>query len=198
MNGVEDRRSPNQRRQRGAATHQLALELPGVGRCEAISVPIDDPSASRLVLARHSADGFDPEEANLLRGMARVLALTLRTIRVLEAERAVRQRSEAQGQKNLRLLASLRERQKLLERLSRIQRSIVSRSALEDVLESIVGGARELLGDEVVGLRLVDESDPSQHGRHDRRQASTIGVARPLETSALGELLARRTRATLP
>jgi diguanylate cyclase (GGDEF)-like protein len=139
-----------------------ALEVPGVGRCEAISVPIDDPRASRLVLARHSAEGFDPEEANLLRGMARVLALTLRTTRVLEAERAVRRRSEAQGEENLRLLASLRERQKLLERLSRIQRSIVSRSALEDVLESIVGGARELLGDEVVGLRLVDESDPSR------------------------------------
>jgi diguanylate cyclase (GGDEF)-like protein len=139
-----------------------SVDVPGVGSCEAISVPIDDPKASKLVLARRSGDGFDPEEANLLRGMARVLALMLRTIRVLEAERAVRQRSEAQGKENLRLLASLRERQKLLERLSRIQRSIVSRSALEDVLESIVGGARELLGDEVVGLRLVDESDPSR------------------------------------
>ncbi|MEJ7876227.1 MAG: hypothetical protein WKF62_06170, partial [Solirubrobacterales bacterium] len=59
----------------------------------------------------------------------------------------------------LALLKTLRERQRLLERLSRIQRKIVSRSELEEVLEAIVWGARELLGDETVGLRLLDLGD---------------------------------------
>lgn len=55
---------------------------------------------------------------------------------------------------------SLRERQLLLERLTRIQRSISHRAPLQEVLDAITQGAHELLGDEVVGLRLVDPEDP--------------------------------------
>ena len=53
-------------------------------------------------------------------------------------------------------------RQTLLERLSRIQRSIVHRAALQDVLDGIVAGAAELLGDEVSALRLVEPHNPTQ------------------------------------
>ena len=58
------------------------------------------------------------------------------------------------------LLQSLMERQKLFEKLSRIQGSISLRRPLQDVLDTITEGARELMGDEVVGLRLVDPDDP--------------------------------------
>lgn len=58
------------------------------------------------------------------------------------------------------LLQSLMERQKLFERLSRIQGSISLRRPLQDVLDTITEGARELMGDEVVGLRLIDLDDP--------------------------------------
>ncbi|MBA2311681.1 MAG: GAF domain-containing protein [Actinobacteria bacterium] len=58
-------------------------------------------------------------------------------------------------------LEVLLQRQKLFERLARIQRSISHHAALPSVLDSITAGASELLGDEVVGLRLIDEDDPS-------------------------------------
>ena len=65
-----------------------------------------------------------------------------------------------QARENQELLASLRERQMLAERLFRIQRKISTRAPLQDVLDSITSGAAELLRDDVVGLRLVDEDQP--------------------------------------
>ena len=138
-----------------------SLEVSGVGRCAAIAVPVDDDRARHLVIARRSDEGFTADEAGLLRGMARVLALTVRMLRTIEAERSLRAQSERQGHENMRRLASLRERERLLARLSRIQRSIVSRTSLEEVLDGIVQGAGELLGDEVAVLRLIDEEDAS-------------------------------------
>ena len=58
------------------------------------------------------------------------------------------------------LLQSLMDRQKLFEKLARIQGSISLRRPLQDVLDTITEGARELMGDEVVGLRLIDPDDP--------------------------------------
>lgn len=49
----------------------------------------------------------------------------------------------------------------LLERLSRIQRSISHGAPLEEVFAAIAAGAAQLLGDPVCGLRLVDEDDPT-------------------------------------
>lgn len=58
-------------------------------------------------------------------------------------------------------LEALRVRHGLLERLSRIQRSISHGAPLEEVFAAIAAGASELLGDPVAGLRLVDEDDPT-------------------------------------
>ena len=137
-----------------------SLQVPGTGRGASVSAAIDDRHG-KLVVAR-GGDGFRAEEVNLLRGMARALALALRMQRLLDNERALRSRSERQTEENEQLLATLRERQMLLERLSRIQRSIVSHAALDEVLDRIVNGAAELLGDEVVGLRLVDKDKPGE------------------------------------
>jgi diguanylate cyclase (GGDEF)-like protein len=57
-------------------------------------------------------------------------------------------------------VASLQERQRLMEQLSTIQRAIARRAPLQHILDSITGGAQELIGDEVVGLRLRDPDDP--------------------------------------
>ncbi|MEA2445129.1 MAG: hypothetical protein QOJ12_2421 [Thermoleophilales bacterium] len=57
-------------------------------------------------------------------------------------------------------LGSLQERQTLLERLSKIQRSLAQRGELEDVVKAIVDGAQELLGAEIAALRLIDEDEP--------------------------------------
>ena len=137
-----------------------SLQVHGIGECGAVPVPIEDDRLRTLVVCRSWPPRFDTEELGLLRAMARVLTMSLRTTRALEAERELRSRSERQTAENTHLLTVLREREELLARLSRIQKSIASRIALEEVLDTIVAGAAELLQDEVVGLRLVKQDDP--------------------------------------
>src|SRR5919197_4214541 len=122
------------------------LDLPGLVGCKTAVATLEESPPGHLLLAR-SCDRFAPEEVNLLRGMARTLTLTLRHLRMLEQER--------------RLRAELQERQRLLEQLSRLQRAIANRAPLQEILDAITAGAAELLGDEVVALRLLDTDDPS-------------------------------------
>ena len=148
---------------RAAATAKLAkLRISPAAEFDTLTVPVEDRHVRMLLIAREGDGGFGVEESALVRAMARVLALALQMLRGVEAERVLREQSEARGRENQTLLGVLRERQRLLERLSRIQRKIVSRTALDEVLETIVWGARELLGDETVGLRLLDQEDPGQ------------------------------------
>ncbi len=142
-----------------AAGEVPTLEVPGVGACVVISAEIED-GAGGLLLARHGQESFTSHEANLLRGMARVLTLTLNSLETLSLERQLRTQGELQARENAELLKSLRERQELLERLFRIQRSIVRRDKLETVLGAIVAGASELLRADAVGLRMRDPQDP--------------------------------------
>src|ERR671936_1596278 len=80
---------------------------------------------------------------------------------MLQNERGLRADSEQQASENARLLDALRERQVLLERLAQLQRGIVDRLPVHEVLEAVVEGACELLGDEVGALRLTDADDPT-------------------------------------
>jgi len=129
-----------------AKGRSTVLEYGGFLSSEPVSVPIEDETDTHLVLARIDR-GFSEDEQQLLHAMGRVLTLSVRMLR----------------------------RQTLLERLSRIQRSIVHRAALQDVLDGIVGGASELLGDDVAGLRLVEPHNPSQ-----TVLAATSGVPKDL------------------
>jgi diguanylate cyclase (GGDEF)-like protein len=113
-------------------------ELGDLGVCTGMCSLVGEEGT--LLVARTGGEDFTKEELDLLRGMGRVLALALRSIR---------------------LIGELRERQILLERLTLLQRSIASRADLEDVLDAIVTGASELLGDELVDLSLIDAEDPS-------------------------------------
>jgi diguanylate cyclase (GGDEF)-like protein len=134
------------------------LDVAGVGSCDVLTAPCGD--SGRLMVAR-SGDGFTREEQSLLRAMARVLDLRLEAVSVLEDERRMRERSQRQVLENTRLLDVLRERQALLERLSRIQRSISARKPLHEVLDAVVAGAQALIDVEVVAVRLLDPADPS-------------------------------------
>ncbi len=58
------------------------------------------------------------------------------------------------------VVSALAERQALLERLSKIQKSITRRADLQETLDAIVAGAAELLDEPIAGLRLIDEQDP--------------------------------------
>ena len=160
-----------------AAGRATSLDVPGVGCCDVLVTQCEALPQGRLILARSGGDGFTQEERSLVRGMAGVLGMSLQARLVLEEERRLRQQSDEQVRENAALLTSLRERQALLERLSRIQRSISSRQPLQDVLNTIVTGAAELLGDEVVALRLLDPADPET-----MVTASSLGVPEDVAT----------------
>jgi diguanylate cyclase (GGDEF)-like protein len=134
------------------------LDVPGAGQCFAVSVALGDVSPGRLVAAR--SDEFDQDEVVLLRSMARVLALTQETLRVVDNERGLRHESELQAAENFALLSDLTERQALLERLSDIQRAIVRRADPQVVLEAIVDGAATHVRGDAAFIRLVDTDDP--------------------------------------
>jgi signal transduction histidine kinase len=143
-----------------AAVARAEMEVPDLGVCFTAAVDIErhDESAGRLVLGRSSTP-FSAVEMGLLRNMARVLALALRSARTVAGDRL--------------LLASIQERKELLERLTRIVRSISHRAPLEDVFDAICVGACELVGNSVALIRRLDESRPgmlrvvSSHGFSD-------------------------------
>jgi len=137
------------------------LTGPGAEERAAITITVEAETPSRLVFARAGDRDFGADEVYLARGMAHVLSLSLRLFRLASEERRQRHEAETQSELNQRLLDSLQERQDLLERLARIQRSITHGAVREDVLDAICLGARELLGDEVAGLQLVPPDDPN-------------------------------------
>jgi len=150
-----------------AAGERATVGVPGAGECRVLAVPLGDPvgehpAADRLLVLRPGVGTFTTEELGLARGMGRVLGLALRQIRTLQAERALRAELERRAAENARLVAELRQRQRLLEQLARVQRAISRRGPLQEVLDSIVEAAGELLGRELVALRLVDPDDPGQ------------------------------------
>jgi diguanylate cyclase (GGDEF)-like protein len=66
-----------------------------------------------------------------------------------------------QSGEHLRLVKELRARQELLDQLSTLQRSIVDRVALPEVLDGVAAGTRGYLDVDVVALRLISPEDPS-------------------------------------
>ncbi|HEY0497771.1 MAG TPA: sensor domain-containing diguanylate cyclase [Kutzneria sp.] len=138
------------------------VDVPGVGRCHAISADWGGGRPGHLVLARWGEQGFSVEERNIVRGMARLLELALTMLRTLQAEHEMRERSERQAAENAELLVSLQQRQRLLEHLFDVQQAISRRRPLPQVLDMIAATARQLLGDGAVGLWLRDDSDPQQ------------------------------------
>jgi diguanylate cyclase (GGDEF)-like protein len=153
-------RLPVQDVRAAAANRDSYLDVPGVGRCAVLAVTFEDIPEGKLLVARSGDDPYTPDERNLLRGLARVLSLSLRGLRVLTEERRLRQESEQQSAQNARLLSSLQERQALLEGLSVIQHSISSRAPIDEVLAAIASGVAKLMGDQIVALRRLDPDRP--------------------------------------
>jgi len=94
-------------------------------------VAVAPMSDGALVLARLGDQEFSPEDIQLLRGMGRVLELVRR----------------------------VEDRRNLLEQLSRVHATISRRAPLDEVLDAIVTGGANLVGDEICTLRLVEGHD---------------------------------------
>ena len=135
-----------------AAGRRSTIRLAGTAYAVAgAALAGDVPGA--LVLGRTGPD-FTDEDVCLLRGMARVLELSLQALHVIAAERE-------QARENGRLADSLQERQRLFEHLSRIQRLIARRAPLQQILDAITAGAAELLDLEMASLNLLEKDDPT-------------------------------------
>jgi diguanylate cyclase (GGDEF)-like protein len=117
-----------------------SIEVPGIGDCPLMTVPVTGTPGGHLVLAR-VGNNFDAADRSLVRAMARAMSLSLGVIQTLENER---------------------ERRELLGRLSRIQRSISHHAPLQEVLDAICEGAAELLGERLAGVSLIDPSAPGR------------------------------------
>ena len=100
------------------------LLAPGLGECSAMAVEVEDDTPASLVVARSTRGSFAADELDLAAGMARVLGLSLRLFRLAAQERRHRHEAETQSELNQRLLESLQQRQDMLGRLSRIQRTL--------------------------------------------------------------------------
>jgi diguanylate cyclase (GGDEF)-like protein len=142
-----------------ASSEETGILVQGAGWCETVAIGVDKEAATSLLIAR-AGKPFSAEEVGLLRGMARVLGLALRLLGTVAVERQHVEENQRHLEENKALVATLRERQALLERLGQIQHKISSRRSLEEVLDAITAGAAELLGEEMVALRLIDESEP--------------------------------------
>ncbi|MEU8816053.1 EAL domain-containing protein [Actinoplanes sp. NPDC048796] len=130
------------------AAGQPRLIVPNVGDLHAVANPLGDQAGEALVVAR-LAEPFAPEERQMLLGMAQVLGLALRSIRVLAAERHLRAEKERQA-------TSAQTRQRLVETLLTIQRGISARRPLPEILDAVTGGAADLLGGATVTLLLAE------------------------------------------
>jgi diguanylate cyclase (GGDEF)-like protein len=94
------------------------VDVQGLGPSQVLHMPLDDVRSGRIVLVRQGDDPFTQTEVSLAGGMARVLTLSLRTLRLLEAERALREQSERQAREALHdSLTGLPNRGLFLERL---------------------------------------------------------------------------------
>ncbi|WP_232344237.1 putative bifunctional diguanylate cyclase/phosphodiesterase [Actinoplanes awajinensis] len=122
-----------------------------------------------LVLGREAI--FSIEEVCLLRGMARVLELSLQALHLIEAERQ-------QSAENDRLITSLQRRQRLFDELSSVQRAIARREPLRRILDQITSSAADLLDVEMSGLTVLDLDDPSRTSLFSSRGVPDEGVLR--------------------
>lgn len=143
-----------------ATTAGPAAEIAGLGRCD-IAVASSDTGDVRLVAVR-SQGSISRRERDYLALAARILSVAVEMLAAVERERTLRAEGLLETEEQNRLLGTLLKRQQLLDNLGRVERSISRRIPLGEVLSTITDAVYQLLGDDLVALRLLDPDDPSQ------------------------------------
>ena len=119
------------------------LDVPGPGPSCAISAPIGETGADAyLVVTRPRSESFTVEEVHLVRSMAGVLQLVLQALNTVKAEARLRQRIQRQEAENARLQQSLEEGRRLLEELTRRQRSQRATTPIQELLGAVDASTR--------------------------------------------------------
>src|SRR6266536_1612340 len=113
------------------------VDIAGLGKCRMAMVTLDvGDDGHHLLVARAGADEFVPDEMLLLRGMVWVLHLALRPLRVM---------------------VTLRERQRMLDQVARVEHAIANRAPLPEVFDIVTEGLLDLFGTELALLYLADQ-----------------------------------------
>ncbi len=143
------------------------LTVPGTGSCPVAAVSLDYPAGAVFLLARGGPEaGLRHDEATLLRGMARVTSMAMRTQHLLDEERVAREHSDRQATENALLLAELSERQMRLTELADEQaalRRVAVLVATQAAAESIFAAVAEEVGQAVPGadFAMVGRYEPA-------------------------------------
>lgn len=186
------------------------LVVPGSGSAPAAVVPLEHPPGARLVVARSGPEPFSADEVGLLHAMARVTSMTLRMLRFLDDERALRKESQRQSAENAHLLATLTEHQTLLEQLADEQAALrrvatlvarqpgtgqVLASVTEEVGRLLRAGMTQMLRYEGAGTTTATAvagwTDPDVRGR-----GLALGTRVAVKRDGLAGLVHREHRAT--
>ncbi|MBG0568694.1 putative bifunctional diguanylate cyclase/phosphodiesterase [Actinoplanes aureus] len=181
---------------RPAFRGEPTVELPLLGEANGAHATLGSDIDGELVVARID-DVFSTEERQMLQGMAQVLGLALRNLRILTTERALREERAREARQRLELLEVLRARQTLLETLLSIQRAISRREPLQSVLDAITEGVSGLLGQAPIALVLSDPAEPTSlivaSRAHWPESAGTANAALELaaEAIAVGDTVVR-------
>jgi diguanylate cyclase (GGDEF)-like protein len=150
-----DRRPHNHRKTPEAASTPL------LGPC--IVVPAGGLLTRRystLRLERGAGSPFSDEDRRTAAVIASAVVYTEAGLELLSREGGWA-RAVSDDMETTRLRKMLRDRDALLDQLSGIQRALSQRAPLQDILDTIVAAAVELIGDETVNIRMHDLSDPA-------------------------------------
>jgi diguanylate cyclase (GGDEF)-like protein len=133
-----------------AAEGKGRLELPGDVSSDVIVAALDQPHGGWLLVGRAGRQRFSASEVELLRGMARVLTLTVQTLVSLEQERALRERTEYE----------IRERERAERHLGAqhaVARVLAEAVSLEGAVPALLQSLGETMGWELGGLWMIDD-----------------------------------------
>jgi diguanylate cyclase (GGDEF)-like protein/PAS domain S-box-containing protein len=95
----------------------MTIEVPGLGRCVAVSIAIGGEFATSLMVARSGQETFTSEELNVARGLAHALAMAERMLAGRHEERVLREQGLEQARERQAAEANYRS---LVERLPAI------------------------------------------------------------------------------
>jgi signal transduction histidine kinase len=155
-----------------AAGQPRELAVPGTGSCPVAAVPLDYPAGAVFLVARGGPrGGLEPGEEALLRDMARVTSLALRSQHLLAGERAARESSERRARENALLVAELSPRRIRLTELADEQaalRRVAVLVASQAPAETIFTAVAEEVGQVVPG------TDVALIGRYE--QAAVVEI----------------------
>ena len=121
-------------------------------RPDAAVAPVASALAGHLVVVR-AGTPFTAADVDLIGVVAALVSQAVSADTRLRSERT-------RGTRLAGRLADLEREQALASCLAAIHRAVARQAPLQEVFDTVTSGARDLFGDEVVGLRLVDADDP--------------------------------------